>query len=64
MHYRWLMSLLAVAVLATTPELRLAHQLEREAQFLRRMGRPHLAQEKIIIATWLKGEKGKSHDRR
>lgn len=53
MCYRWLMSLAAIAVMSQIPEVRLARQLEHEAQFQLRFGRQDVARQKLQIAEWL-----------
>lgn len=53
MRYRWIMPLVAMAVMSQAPEVRLARQLEHEAQFQMRFARNDVAQQKLQIAEWL-----------
>lgn len=53
MRYRWLMPLAAIAVMSHAPEVRLARQLDHEAQFELRFARRDSALHKLQIAEWL-----------
>lgn len=53
MRYRWVMSLVAMVVLAQSPEERLARKLDHEAQFQLRFARRDAALQKLQIAEWL-----------
>lgn len=53
MRCHWIMPLLAVAVVSQAPELRLARQLDREAQFQWRLARKEAAIHHLMIAEWL-----------
>lgn len=53
MHYRWLMPFVAMAVMSQTSEVRLARQLDHEAQFQLRFARRDVAMRNLQIAEWL-----------
>lgn len=53
MRYRWLMPIVAIAVMSQSPEEQLARKLDHEAQFQLRLARPDAARQKLRIAEWL-----------
>lgn len=59
MRYRWLMPLIAMTVLAQSPEERLARRLEHESQFQSRFARLNDALRNLQIAEWLAPNAGR-----
>lgn len=53
MRYRWLMTIVAMTVMAQAPEEQLARRLDHEAQFQFRFARRDVALRNLQIAEWL-----------